>query len=62
MIALRKTSRKDMSKLNTLFASRRRSRVMSLKKKLSQSTQGTKAVAEILQHTKGGAYELALAN
>lgn len=62
MIALCKTIGEAMSKLKTSFASRTRLRIMSLKNNLSQSTQGTKTVAEFLHYTKSISDELALAN
>lgn len=42
-----------MSMFSTLYSSRSRSRIMSLKKKISLSSQMSKTVAEFLQYTKG---------
>lgn len=50
-----------MGKLVSLFASKTRSRVMSLKKRLTLSSEGNKSVTEFLQSMRGIADELALA-
>ena len=61
LIATSKSSHEAMSKLTNIFASRTRSRIMSLKKKLSLATQGNKSVVEYLQSMRSIADELALA-
>ncbi|OMO63086.1 Integrase, catalytic core [Corchorus capsularis] len=61
MIVSSKSSQEAMSKLTNIFAGKTRSRVMSLKKKLTLSTQGTKSVADYIQSVRSTADELALA-
>ncbi|OMO51508.1 Zinc finger, CCHC-type [Corchorus olitorius] len=61
MIVSSKSSQEAMSKLTNIFAGKIRSRVMSLKKKLTLSAQGTKSVANYIQSVRSTTDELALA-
>nr|CAD1831837.1 unnamed protein product [Ananas comosus var. bracteatus] len=59
-IASAKTSREAWQKLAHLYANKSRSRVMSLKDRLSSLSRGTKSVSEYLQLIKTTADELAI--
>lgn len=60
-ITTAKTSMEAIAKITSLFASKTRSRIMSLKKKLSQLQQGSKTVVEYIQQMKNTVDELAMA-
>ena len=61
LIATAKTSQDAWEKLAKMFASKTRSRIMSLKKKLTVSHQEGRSVGDYLQFMKSIADELALA-
>lgn len=55
------TAMQAMAKLRAMYASRTHSRVMVLKKRLSNASQGNKSVTEYLNFVKGMADQLAMA-